>query len=140
MAGHGPAPKPRDQRRNRNAKQAGDWVLLPREGYQGPIPTLPKKLGLDKDTHAWWKTIWRSPMATQWTDEDVSALIELAILRERLLDGKISVAAEVRLRTDLFGLTPAGRQQRRWMITEEDIERAYPKKATVHRLHAVDPT
>lgn len=134
----GPAPKPKDQRRNRNAKQAGDWIQLPKEGYQGPIPTLPKKLGLDKDTHAWWKKIWRSPMATQWTEEDVPSLIELAILRERLLDGKISVAAEVRLRTDLFGLTPAGRQQRRWMITEEDLERAGVKPATVHKLRAVD--
>lgn len=63
-------------------------------------------------------------MATQWLPGDVPALIELAILRERLLDGKVSVANEVRLRSDLFGLTPAGRQQRRWVVTEEDIERA----------------
>ena len=63
-------------------------------------------------------------MATQWLPGDVPALIELAILRERLLDGKVSVAPEVRLRSDQFGLTPKGRQERRWNVTEEDIERA----------------
>jgi hypothetical protein len=142
MPGRGPAPKPREQRRDRHKKQAGDWVQLPPEGYQGPIPSL-SELGLSKFTHEWWNTIWRSPMATQWAEGDVPALKELAMLREQLLDGKMSVAAEVRLRSDSFGLTPAGRQQRRWMITEEDQERARVKKSTeasLRRLRAVDPT
>ncbi len=63
-------------------------------------------------------------MASQWTDDDIPYLAELGILRERLLDGKISVASEVRLRRNEFGLSPAGRQSRRWMITEKDQERA----------------
>lgn len=83
-------------------------------------------------------------MATQWTEQDVPALIELAHLRERLMDGKISVAAEVRLRSDLFGLTPAGRQQRRWIITHEDAVRAgvadeLAIKRNRRRIAAVDP-
>jgi hypothetical protein len=141
MAGRGPAPKQREQRRNRAQKTAGDWVQLPSEGYQGPIPSL-AGLELSNSTHEWWKTIWRSPMASQWNQGDVPALKELAMLRELLLDGKVSVAAEVRLRSDSFGLTPAGRQQRRWMITEEDQERAGVKKskeASLRRLRAVDP-
>ncbi len=40
------------------------------------------------------------------------------------MDGQLSVALEVRLRSDQFGLTPAGRQHRRWMITDEHLERA----------------
>jgi hypothetical protein len=63
-------------------------------------------------------------MATQWCEGDIPALKELALLRQRMMDGKLSVAAEVRLRSDQFGLTPAGRQARRWMITDEDLERA----------------
>jgi hypothetical protein len=63
-------------------------------------------------------------MATQWNEGDVPALKELAMLRERLMDGQLSVASEVRLRSGQFGLTPAGRQHRRWMITDEDLERA----------------
>jgi hypothetical protein len=125
-----PIPKPKDQRRNRNPKRSGDWILLS-ETYKGKIPSV-EGLGFGKEAKKWWRTIWRSKVATQWTDEDIPALIELALLRERLLDGKLSVAAEVRLRSDQFGLTPSGRQQRRWMITEEDQERAgvIPSKGT----------
>lgn len=131
-------PKPPDQRRNRNQKQAGDWVLLPKEGYQGKIPSV-QGLGFSKETKKWWNTIWRSPMATQWCEEDIPALTELAILRERLLDGKISIAGEIRLRSDQFGLTPEGRQKRRWMITEEDQERAGVTKGTKRKhLQVVD--
>lgn len=118
-----PIPKPKNQRRNRNPKLAGDWVQLPKEGYQGQIPSV-AGLGLNRDSQAWWRKIWRSPMATQWNEGDVPALNELAMLRERLMDGQISVAPEVRLRSDQFGLTPAGRQGRRWTITDEDLERA----------------
>ena len=63
-------------------------------------------------------------MATQWVEGDIPALHELAMLRERLMEGKISLASEVRLRSDLFGLTPSGRQSRRWIVSDEDLERA----------------
>ena len=118
-----PVPKPKDQRRNRNPKMAGDWVQLPNDGYQGSIPSV-AGLGLNRASQRWWRAIWRSPMATQWVEGDIPALKELAILRQLLMNGQVSVAAEVRLRSDQFGLTPAGRQHRRWMITDEDLERA----------------
>ena len=118
-----PIPKPKDQRRNRNPKLAGDWVQLPKEGYQGRIPSV-AGLGLNRNSQVWWRKIWRSPMATQWNEGDVPALNELAMLRKRLMDGQLSVASEVRLRSDQFCLTPAGRQGRRWMVSDEDLERA----------------
>lgn len=132
-----------EQRRNRVKPGGGEWITLPSEGYKGKIPSL-AGYGLSKSTHAWWKKIWRTPMATQWTEGDIPALIELAILRERLLDGKISVAGEVRLRSDQFGLTPEGRQKRRWVITEEDAVRAgiadeVSIQRNRRRLRAVDP-
>jgi hypothetical protein len=57
------------------------------------------------------------------------------------MDGKISIASEVRLRSDLFGLTPSGRQSRRWIISDEDLERAgyKSKTASVVKLRPVDP-
>ncbi len=116
-------PKPKDQRRNRNPKQAGDWILLPPGGYQGTIPSSAGH-GLSKSAQKWWRTIWRSPMATQWNESHIPALLELAILRDQLMAGETKGAAEVRIRADGFGLTPAGLQQRRWMITKEDQERA----------------
>lgn len=119
MAGRGPAPKDPTKRRRLNTPAAGEWTQLPEEGYQGEIPSL-AGLGLSKATQEWWEHIWRTPMATQWTDGDVPALVELAVLRERLLDGKVSVASEVRLRSEEFGLTPKGRQDRRWRISSEE--------------------
>ena len=135
----GNPPKLSHQRRNRNPLRAGEWVLLPEGGRKGPAPSC-AGYGLNRASQTWWRSIWRSPMATQWVDGDVPALLELAVLRERLLDGKISVASEVRLRSNEFGLSPAGRQSRRWMITEKDQERAgYRKPASVISLRAVDP-
>jgi len=127
-------PKPIEQRRNRNPKQAGDWILLPEGGRKDRAPSC-AGYGFSKTTQAWWRGIWRSPMATQWTEDDIPYLAELGILRERLLDGKTSVASEVRIRSNEFGLSPAGRQSRRWMITEKDQERAeYKKPGTVTKL------
>lgn len=120
MAGMGRTPKLPEERRNRAVPRAGEWQQLPKEGYKGPIPSL-KGLGLAPATHAWWKKIWRTPMATMWQPGDVPALIELATLRERLMDGKVTVAPEVRLRSDEFGLTPKGRQERRWLVVDEPL-------------------
>ncbi len=128
-------PKPAHHRRNRNPLKGGGWVQLP-EGRKGPAPSC-AGYGLNRSSQSWWRSIWRSPMASQWVDGDVPALLELAVLRQRLLDGKISVAPEVRLRTNEFGLSPAGRQSRRWMITEKDQERAeYKKPGTVTKLRS----
>jgi hypothetical protein len=60
------------------------------------------------------------------------------------MDGKVSVAPEVRLRSEEFGLTPKGRQDRRWIITEEDAIRAgqadeVAEQRNRRRLQAVDP-
>jgi hypothetical protein len=140
--GRGAAPKHPDQRRNRNPKAGGEWVVLPKEGFKGSIPSLEGE-GLSKPIQKWWRMIWRTPMATQWTSGDVPALLELAHLKERLADGKVSVASEVRLRSDHFGLTPKGRQERRWVITEEDAARAGTDEVAAarnrRRLAAVEP-
>ncbi len=117
----GPVPKPKSERRNRNPKESGDWILLPAGGRAGPIPDAE---GLPKSQKKWWNQVWRSPMATQWEEDDIPALIELAYLRDQFFDGSDKVASELRRRTMDFGLNPAGRQARRWMITEKDQERA----------------
>ena len=116
-------PKPAGQRRNRNPKVAGEWAVLD-EPYSGPIPALPKLA--DKwtdDSRRWWRAIWRTPMATQWLD-DVGSLAILAFIRQRLLDGDMRLLSEVRQWSDDFGLTPKGRQMRRWVISAKDAERA----------------
>jgi hypothetical protein len=116
-------PKPAHLRRNRNRKQGGEWVVLD-EVYSGPIPHLPRIYEWSEDTRRWWKAIWRTPMATQWLEGDVGHLSIVALVRQRFLEGDMRLAREVRQSMDDFGLTPKGRQMRRWVISEKDAERA----------------
>ena len=116
-------PKPATQRRNRNRKLAGEWVVLD-EVYSGPIPQLPETLEWSDETQSWWTRIWNSLMATQWLEADAEALSLLALVRQRFLEGDMRLAQEVRLGSDAFGLTPKGRQRLRWSVTEKDAERA----------------
>jgi hypothetical protein len=118
-------PKPAHLRRNRNRK-AGEWVVLG-GGYSGPIPELPPIYEWSEDTLRWWRAIWGTPMATQWNVAgDAEALSILALVRQRFLEGdtRVAVATELRQLTDDFGLSPKGRQLRRWIVTEEDAKRA----------------
>jgi hypothetical protein len=74
-------------------------------------------------------------MATQWSDKDVHALIELALLRQKLvIDERVSVASEVRQRSDEFGLTVAGRRALRWVIGEApEVEEQVPDEMAERR-------
>jgi hypothetical protein len=103
-------PKPPQQRRNRNRKHGGEWVIL-EQRYEGPIPDLPPIYEWSEDTRRWWKTAWRSPMASQWiVAGDAETLAILALVRQRFLEGdtRVAVAREVRQLTDDFGLSPQG--------------------------------
>ena len=135
----GPAPKPAHLRRRRNAP-VYEWIKLT-ETYAGPIPELPSGTRWTKGTRSWWATIWRTAMATQWDEGDVPALAELAMLRQKMMAGEFNLAGVVEKRSDKFGLTPKGRRDLRWVITDQDKERAGvpDEQPVVRRLRAVDP-
>jgi len=80
-------------------------------------------------------------MASQWDEGDVPALVELALLRQKMMGGDFRLAAAVEKRSDKFGLTPKGRRDLRWVITDQDKERAGvpDEQPVVRRLRAVDP-
>lgn len=115
MAGRGPAPKPKSQRRNQSVPQRGEWVDL------GPLakpvlPTLaPRGDGEDwsASSQAMWDA-WRAdPVTTQWSPSDVAYACETIELREAR---GMSVANELRLRMDGLGLTPKGKRDLRFRI------------------------
>lgn len=141
----GPAPTHKDQRRRRNKPASGDWVVLPVEN-DGPVPELPKLKGVRwlKTTREWWMTIWASPMATQWQEADVPGLVEMAMFRQQMfetdrLEERLKLADQVQKRGDKYGLTPKGRKDLRWVVTEEDAESAgVTPLAPVRRLRAAD--
>lgn len=130
-------PLPKDpalkQRRNRpstSAELSG--------GKKRRVPALPKLLetvGEGEDarevlrewhplTRAWWRDVWRSPMADAFLASDQHGLFILA----RLVDAywrnpSKELAAEIRLQRQCFGLTPIDRRRLDWKVDGDEPER-----------------
>lgn len=139
----GRPPKHPDQRRNRTPL-THQYVVLPAEGRKGRTPPLPDVPDheFSAETKAWWREIWKSPMATQWLETDRYSLGLLAVLLDRFQqDPKPSLAAEIRIRANQWGLTPEGRRSLRWIIDEPespDEEKDEVRQARLRRLEAID--
>jgi hypothetical protein len=117
MAGHGPAPKPAEQRRRQNRLPVE--AELPAEGYSGPFPALPasytdgERVKFSARTRSWYSTWAHSPMAAVFTDVEWSRLQRLAALvdiygRRPLTKG---LAGEIRLQEASLGGSPLDRRR-----------------------------
>lgn len=149
MAGRGPAPKPPEERRRRNQPAAGEWIELPVDLTRAVLPNLPPRGkgqgSWSARTRAAWKS-WRlDPVTSQYGPADVQLAVDLAWLYEQWVrDPTASLAGEIRQRQDALGLTPKGRQDRRWrMQPPADVVELEPERQerteTRRRLRAVDP-
>jgi len=68
-------------------------------------------------TRAWWRAVWRSPMADEYLDADVHALYRLAVLVDMFwAKPSKELAAEIRLQQQCFGLTPIDRRRLQWEV------------------------
>jgi hypothetical protein len=132
----GPAPKPADQRRRRNEPERGEWQALEAIGWQhGPIPALPDGLR-DATVEAW--TIWMgSWIAAHWIPEDLPGLRQLIRLYDQVERGEFQRANELRIEMDTFGLTPKGRQDRRWAPPASESPAAQVRQVRGRKLKAV---
>lgn len=76
-------------------------------------------------TVSWWRDIWRSPMAPEFLKSDIHGLYVLADLVDRYwTEPTTSLAAEIRLQRQCFGLTPIDRRRLQWEIAKgEDAQR-----------------
>lgn len=115
MAGQGPPPK--DKRRRGNAPARGEWVDL------GALlePVLPK-LPRGKWTAATkiaWESWRKDPVTSQYTVADISYALDTIRLHNEMTP---SSANEVRLRMDALGLTPKGKRDLRWRVSETKAE------------------
>lgn len=115
----GPAPKPDPVRRHRREVE---WSDLPADGNPAPTPDPPVDLaggGL-----VWWEWAWGTPASTQWTDDDMFAVVHRAQLEELWQAEKLAVTAlsELRLLDQGLGLNPKGRKELRWRTVATDGE------------------
>lgn len=89
------------------------------------------------ETRAWWRDIWRSPMAEEWLKADVHALNRLAVLVEMYWrDPAKELLAEIRLQEQRFGLTWADRHR----LQFKPESNASPKRGAAPAAAAVAAT
>jgi hypothetical protein len=73
--------------------------------------------GFHPATVAWWADLWRSPMAGEFVESDRHGLLILAILVDQFhRTPSTSLAAEIRLQRQCFGLSPLDRRRLEWEI------------------------
>lgn len=136
----GPAPKPKDQRRRRNADPVSA-VQLPAEGRQGKPPPWPLP-GESKDETAVWREVWKTPQAVAWErlgwNRVVARYVRRLVEAEQTKSGA-AVNAEVRQLEDRLGLSPMAMLRLRWEIVADEMDEKRQTGAPRRRLKAVDP-
>lgn len=101
MAGRGPAPKPAETRRRRNAVQKTE--IRPDGRVHGP--KLPVGTDWHPQTLIWWENWRRSDQASSLQAIEWDFLLDTARLHTEFWSGCSSVAGELRLRVAKFGAT-----------------------------------
>jgi len=115
MAIPGRPQKPPGQAVNRNPK-AHDWVDVPRIRYSGG-PRMPSKSALGEPWHPWTKRWWRAvstmPHCKFWDDEDWEFCLNTLAVVQKFNSGDMGVAAEMRNREKIMGVTYESRMNLR---------------------------
>lgn len=112
MAGNGPAPKMNRQRRSEPTR--GEWIDLPPLDKPVLPPLPPGKW--KPETRKVWKAWREDPVTAKYSPADIAYALDTIGLRNR---GLAKYPNEVRLRSDALGLTPKGKQDRRWRVGGE---------------------
>ena len=127
----GSQPKPPELRQRRNkastrrkltvAVEAARAPYLPRRGSQGWHPL----------TRAWWRDVWRSPMAAEYLEADIHGLYLLADLIDRYWKNPCTtLAGEIRQQRLAFGLTPIDRRRLQWEMGKDEMVVRLPGRDT----------
>lgn len=109
-------PKRNPARRNKSATKA---TLSTAHSVEAP--DLPGDRVWHPQTLAWWADVWASPMAPEYDESDNHGLFLLAVLVDAFwTEPSQSLAAEIRLQRQCFGLTPIDRRRLQWEIERSD--------------------
>lgn len=132
-------PKPPGARVRRSSSQ-GHWrTLPPARDFKRP-PALPRRNpAWLVSTRSWWRTLWRSPMATTYLEADLPSLTRLAEMVDDRARGTLGATETVAMTAleDRFGLSPKARRALQWEIAQ--AEHSEPSRpANVPKLRMVD--
>lgn len=141
----GPKPKAPELRQRRNKATTAATLHVPAEPIEKPetvkrAPPLPGGTMWHKQTRAWWKDVWASPMAKEFLQADRHALVRLAVLvNDFWMKPSAALAAEIRQQESRFGLTPIDRHRLQWRVVPEKSEPPPPPTAKEMREEGKDP-
>lgn len=133
-------PKPDALRQRRNKSTTKATLPTSERAAKNKVPPLPKRA--DGKWHPmvleWWRSVWRSPMATEYLDADMKGglylLAELYQIRWTATEPKalIEAAKEIRLQGVLFGLSPIDRRRLQWEVEkgEQAAEKTQGRRQT----------
>jgi hypothetical protein len=126
-----PGPPPSQNARRGNKRP--DWLPLPPDGRDGPVPDFPLD-GMTDELASVWAELWGSPQADAWEKlgwtRVVARYAKLLLVSEQP-DAKVTLLAEVRQLEDRLGLSPMAMKRLQWEIREEpnantDAEQGQP--------------
>lgn len=130
MAGRGPPPKPAALRQRRNRTSTAAQLPTEADAAKRRVPPLPKRdRGAGRwhpQVMAWWKSVWRSPMAAEFIGPDMlGGLYCLAELYQRRWTESattelVKIVTEIRHQEVRFGLTPMDRRRLQWEIPKDE--------------------
>lgn len=137
----GPTPKDPKKRQRRNKTATAATLKIAPSGVKAPkLPTRKDAQGeaikWHPRTRKWWKSVWESPMASEFLDSDVHGLFTLAELEDAFhfevdIRKRLDLAKEIRLQRQAFGLTPIDRRRLQWEVKK--IEEEKPKRRKPRR-------
>jgi hypothetical protein len=107
-------PKPAGTRARRNKASTARTLSTV---HDVKAPALPSTREWHVQTLEWWRDVWASPMAPEYDDSDLHGLYLLAVLVDQFWENpSATLAAEIRLQRQCFGLTPIDRRRLQWEI------------------------
>lgn len=132
MAGSGPAPNPFSRKSLQGGN--GEWVKLPANGYDGPVPDWPLVNSPSDAEHELWLSVWRTPQAAMWAESGfvrvVARYVMVAVLSEMEPTG--AILSEVRQLEDRLGLSSMALKKLQWVI-EDDSSVALAEVTSIDR-------
>lgn len=108
-------------KRSRNGSRP-DWVTLPADGYDGPVPVWPLQHEPSTVELELWNEVWRKPQAAAWANDGyervVARYVAVTVLAEDPVSPSAALLSEVRQLEDRLGLSPMAMKRLQWEVGE----------------------
>lgn len=119
MRGRYPKEPELRQRRNKATSRAILSAVPDMDEPRKRAPILPVGTDWHAMTRRWWKKVFASPMATEYLDADVEALLRLAVVvNDFWKRPKLATFEAINRAQAMFGLTPMDRKRLEWQIEQ----------------------